>query len=583
VILKWAESQHLVPLRLPFHFGGEGEAPQPKKEAEYGEDFKFVSTDGKTLYVFVLKAKKLTYSGWTSHDFDKDMRLAVGQDLSLPGHTKVEEVKVILCYNKGEDHRGVEAYTRFEKSAGTKVGDHALLTFERWNLTTLANKVQESLAESPSLLPDRFFRSFSYICWQVGDFPHGSDHWESILTPDWRQFLGDVLSGDVGEAEIRMVSIALIVVKSHGLDDPSWETGWIELLEWAVIALWRAASKSDDLATANHVFPIWANVYLTELHTYYERHSELLVIEDSLAAGASANFSEMVSSQRAYWHMGRLGILTSSLAQLAEITGEDAPELKAELTEKFRSALKIWAGMIGANPSVLRPLLDIHHIELYLFWSVFYQSGKADYVVEVFRLLVERLILRRAGLGGIRLIDQGNSWSDLLDHVASSDKTEESMGKSSYLLQMLLEICIGSLGTEGEYIAQRIHRDLILGIDKDGESYNFSEQVELQSWAPPEDWQTRVLESFCGNQGVAISIHSFLDPGDNDTGKLVERVKGFIKQSREQLPLNYSKKIKVPAGVMYLSCILHKSPLPPELWRCRFPESEDGKENALNS
>ena len=82
IIQKWAESQSLVSLRLPSYFEGAGAAPKPKKEAEFGEDFKFISSDGKTLFVFVLKDEKLTYAGFTTDNFDKDISLACNQDLS---------------------------------------------------------------------------------------------------------------------------------------------------------------------------------------------------------------------------------------------------------------------------------------------------------------------------------------------------------------------------------------------------------------------------------------------------------------------------------------------------------------------
>ncbi|MDF1658119.1 MAG: hypothetical protein P1U58_10950 [Verrucomicrobiales bacterium] len=567
VILKWAEATDLVPLRLPYFQRGEDVAPQPKKEAEFGVDFKFISRDGKKLYVFVLKDERLTYGNFTSEKFDKDLRLAANQDLTIPGHTEVDEVKIILCYNKGEMIQGVDAYDSLVKTLGTKVGDTASLTFERWNLTILSEKVLESLSASPALLPERFFRKFTYICWQVGDFHHGSEHWESILIPDWIEFLDEILVGEISETEVRMVSIALLILKSHGVDDPSWETGWIEILEYAMLALWRAASANENHSIHPFVLPIWNDFYLAELHAYYERNSALLASHDSLTAGYPGEFSEVIGCRHAYWHMGRLGILAGSLIEFSELACEEAQGELPNIEEKLEDALETWVGMINANPSVLRPLLDIHHIELFLFWSVFRRANRRDKVVSFFRQMIKRLIIRRSGHGGIRLIDQGNSWERLLERIAISEAAEESVGKTSYLLQMILEICVGDLGEEGRELAVEIFQHLILGKIDDEKSHDFPESVELQSWVPPEAWGRQVLAGYTGDLGITLTINSYFQQQRDNMDGFSENVLSFIQTARETHPVDYGQDTSVPAGVWQLACILHKSPVPPEFWR----------------
>ncbi len=54
IVLKLAEADDLLPLRLAFHRGGRTGAPKPKKEHEFGEDLKVISRDGSQLTVFVL-------------------------------------------------------------------------------------------------------------------------------------------------------------------------------------------------------------------------------------------------------------------------------------------------------------------------------------------------------------------------------------------------------------------------------------------------------------------------------------------------------------------------------------------------
>ncbi len=84
-------------------------------------------------------------------------------DLSRPELGTVTQVEVILAYNKDEDRNGIELFDRRVASLGTRVGDHVSLQFDRWNLTAIVSRVMASLL-TPSLLPQRFYSHFSYIC-----------------------------------------------------------------------------------------------------------------------------------------------------------------------------------------------------------------------------------------------------------------------------------------------------------------------------------------------------------------------------------------------------------------------------------
>ena len=152
VIYELAVAQDLVPVRLSFFRQGQEELASPKKEAEHGVDQSFVSRDGKKLVVFVLKDEVLNYKNWTKANFDTDLRRAREQDLSAPEFVLIEEVCVVLAYNKDDNEEGVESWEKYVRSSGTRVGDKAALTFQRWNLTTITEKVRDSL-----LTPSREF------------------------------------------------------------------------------------------------------------------------------------------------------------------------------------------------------------------------------------------------------------------------------------------------------------------------------------------------------------------------------------------------------------------------------------------
>lgn len=575
IILQLAQEADWIPLRLSFHRGGPDASSKPKKEHEYGVDQKFITRDGKLMIVFVLKDEPLTYRNWESHKFNSDMSFACNQNMSEQGLERVEEVKIILGYNKGEEARGLEAFEKFVGSQRDYIGK-AKLTIERWNLDKLTDLVLEKLLKSPAILPERFFRKFSYICGQVNDFSHGSPQWEEVLIPDWIEFIDLVLAGPVSVQSLRLISISLLVLHSHGKQEPSFATGWIELLEYAVIAVWKVTRKTTDKKVLSVVMEIWLHLYVHSLEAYYQRNSPLLQTEHSLAFGVRGDFAEATSVFYCYWHMARLGILATSFYELAVTLPEEKCK---DLNIGFNTVVNWLVGLINANPAIRRPLLDIHHIQLFLVWQVMRCAGRATEVFTVYQDIFERLLHRRVGGGGVRVIDQSNSWQNLFDYMVTGEEPSEGFGKSSYLLQMLIEIATGGIGPNGPVLAQQIYRHLIEGVDSNGEPYGFAEEVELQSWIPPKEWADKVLQGPVHRTGIALSVKSYYQPNETDRSDFKARVESFVSETRATHP--FTEPERIPGSVLFLASILHNSPIPPEFWRKQIFDSPRSSQEPL--
>lgn len=562
VIYELSLAENYVPVRLSFYRQGEDELSRPKKEAEHGVDQAFISLDGKYLIVFVLKDEVLNYRNWTAENFDTDLRRARDQDLSAPELANVKEVRIVLAYNKDDNEEGVESFDKFVHASGTKVGSNVALVFERWNLTTITEKVREKLL-TPSLLPESFFKRFTYVCWQVGDFVHGSPQWREVLLPDWREFLTAVLAPPIKERSVRLVSVALIILRSHGKrdiageQDPSFASGWLDLLEWAALALWDAASRTDERSVKCAVSKIWLKFYLGEVERYYTEHIGLLAAEHSLEIGGGM-LQEGASTYLAYWHMGRLGILAMAAGELAPQLDETTRTALHEIVAKTANWL---IQLLNANPSCQRPLLDIHHIEIFLVWRALAQVGRWDDALAWFHSIFERLLYRRLGKAGCRVIDYGNSWESLFEYLATGDEPHAGFGKSSYLLLMVMEICLGAPDARGDAHADAIHRQLILGHNDDGPKLPFKETLELMGWIPSADWATRILAQQV-NDGVSLPAHFTSDENGQSFPKALRR---FIENSRKESPLKLIPG--VPHSVFVLACLKHVSPLPSEMWR----------------
>jgi hypothetical protein len=562
VIHELALADELIPVRLSFYRQGDDEISSPKKEAEHGVDQSFITRDGKQLFVFVLKDEVLSYRNWIEEKFESDLRRARDQDLTVPELVRVEDVCIVLGYNKDENEEGVESFDKFVKASPTKIGDKATLRFERWNLTTITEKVRQKLL-APSLLPENFFRRFTYLCWQVGDFAHGSPQWREVLIPDWREFLSSVLKSPVSERNIRLISVALIVLRSHGKQrgdgtpEPSFETGWLELVEWAVLSVWDVARKSDDKGVQQAAMEIWLNFYLVELENFYTKNIDFLATEHSLEIGGMA-LQEAASAYLAYWHLGRLGVFAMAVNEFSIIKADQSKAVVNELQPRI---IEWIIRLLNANPSCQRPLLDIHHIEIFLVWRALMTCGRVNDVLGWFQTLFERLLFRRLGKAGCRVIDSGNSWESLFEYLATGEEPHGGFGKSSYLLLMILELLIGTPNQQGEELAVVIHHQLIQGKNEGGPKLPFKEQLELMGWVPPNNWGERILREGV-TDGICMPVH--FTGGEGDLA-LPRTLKKFIDRSRQEYPFNWP--LGAPPSALVLACIKHISPLPSEFWR----------------
>jgi hypothetical protein len=400
------------PVRLPFLRSGSKGFPKSKVEAEFGIDLAFLSDDGRYLVIFVLKDEPLTNTTWIANDFDRDLRMAITPDLTAEGLDQVTSITIILAYNKDDQHNGVEAYNRFVAAAPTKVGDNAALDFLRWNLSELVEQTIRNIL-SPSLLPERFFGQLSYLSAQAADFSHGSDAWQFQLVPNWKQFVDAVLGESVGMRGPALLPVALIIVRQHAEANRSFETGWIELLEWVAIALWKLDAKHPDPSAAVAIRRFWRDFYIAELDRFYRTHIGDLATEQSIDHVAlGSDIGAVASSYVAYWHIGRLGLLSVDIADRSElhVTGEGRTR-----SEQLSEIANWTAMLVNANVAVFRPMLDIQHIEFFLMMEIWRNASRVDAAKDIVEALVARLYLRRLGSSSLPFLDGNNSLDNVFE------------------------------------------------------------------------------------------------------------------------------------------------------------------------
>lgn len=211
VMFNLAIARGWSPVRLPFIRQVEGGAPKTKPEAEFGIDMSFLLPDKETLAILVIKDEALTYSNWTKHNFDSDIRMAVFPDMSRPECAQVKLVQIILVYNKDEDEAGLKAYTNLINGFEPKLANNVVREFGRWNLTKITQLVEDYLM-TPDLLPQNLAGLLHYICSQISDFEYESSEWANQLAPNWAHFLEVAMSDPLDERKIRLLPVALFIL-----------------------------------------------------------------------------------------------------------------------------------------------------------------------------------------------------------------------------------------------------------------------------------------------------------------------------------------------------------------------------------
>lgn len=559
VIYNLALAEDLIPYRLPFFRSGPNEISKSKTEVEFGIDSSFLSRDGKMLTIFVLKDEELTNANWKKHDFDPDIRAATTVDLTPIELSKVREVKVILAYNKDEDQAGFGLYDRLTRSLAR---DGVQLSFERWNLATLTELVKQKLL-TPSLLPQRFFSLFSYICSQFADFRHGSDEWARQLVPNWRRFLDDVLKEQADERTVRLLPVALLILREQGSANPTAETGWIDLIEWAMLAAWRTHQTTSNQNVKDAIIQMWIGFYLSELERYYTAHQADLETKDGLEIPHTGNYLDAVAAAiTAFWHIARLGILAITFAELLPRKTESEKDVRAEAMHRASNWI---VALINANPSAQRPLIDLHHLELFLVWRALWQLGRRDDIEKWLLGLQSHLFVRRAGAVPLPFIEGGNSIELVFEYVATSKKPPEFCDQSSLLLLCLMEWAFSLEPDKRNEVIAQYYQQLVLGRTGDGEQIRNCEPIDLVGWVPPADWGEKVLIQSLASEGESQTIETFDQKPRVDGALIAERLEIFTKQSRKAQKIIFPENL--PMAAIILACLKFRSPLPPELWR----------------
>ncbi|MCK4402307.1 MAG: hypothetical protein KAV98_00810 [Dehalococcoidia bacterium] len=554
-------------IRIPFFRQGAHGTTTTKTEAEFGVDLAFLDPSKTELYVFVLKDETLTNRNWTTNNFDTDIRMAATPSLEMAGLESVRAVKVILAYNKDEDHNGVELYDRLVSSLGTLINNKVSLSFERWNLSKIVEEAKLNLL-SPELLPLHLSRQFRDICVEVQNCDYGSKEWEDRVVFNWCKFLNSLLEPPIDIKRLNLIPVTLLILHNYRKETPNSSPGWIDLTEWAILAVWRCCLNTSDKPDHDRLRQITQKItvelYVAELARYLNEVSLVFTTEHGFGNTARGQLSIVNDPYLTYWHTSRLGMLALGYRDFAL---RDTAEIVRHYSELVMACL-------SANPAIFRPLIDLNHIDLFLIWFLLLQSGQPKHISEWLSELESRLTIRRARkFGGVPFIESRNRIELVAEYIATSNRPPEYTDSSSYLVLMLMEICFCLDEKDRDELVERFYRRVVCGIGDDGKKIA-DYPLDLMSWVPPQDWCSRILKESVYD-GIAINTHHFSNVGDNQSN-LADKIQDFVTQVRTRYP--WQLPANIPQSIVVLACLKYGSPLPPEFWRSIvFPYATERK------
>ncbi len=569
VIYNLALSKNWVPIDLPFFRSIEQKDFITKNKAQFGVDMSFVNNN--ELIIFVLKDEALKNQNWTKDNFDYDIRRAAAPDINAIEGYDIYKIKIILAYNKDDDDTGIELFNRLVSTFPKTIFNNVELSFERWNLSRIVEEVNKSLI-TPELLPQHLSGLLSYITSQIQEFRYGSEEWEKILIPNWKNFLNLLLSDKIDERRLRMIPVSLYIIDNYrNKEKPDSYPGWIDLIEWAILAIWDKYDKTDQVELKQIIYvDLWHSFYLAELEKYLITNQELFYTEHGIVSSGGVGYlGPLNDSYLTYWIIGRIGIIHLGFQEIFPAEERIESELVQRLIQRSYDWIR---NIFKNNPASYRPLIDLNHIELYLIWLIIYQINDKNFMKEWLRELESRLVVRRFYHHKIPFIEGRNRYDLVAEYAASfsilKKIPDEFVDSSSYLLLMLLELMFSLEGNDRDELLDKYWKHLILGLGDDGKSLSEpTHEVDLQSWVPPDNWSSRIYREKV-TDGISVSTNNF---HNQDEKSLSEKIKTFIEWSEKQFPQKLF--FNNPLSSYLLACIKNQSPLPSHFWRGTiFPE-----------
>lgn len=549
-------------LRLPFGRAENGKIKLKKGESEFGIDLSFFSDgDHKELVLVALKDERLTSGTWKSENIQNDLLEAMSVPLDRKPYETVERVILIFGHNKDENRDGKEAYERFAgqyRFNETRTDEKRIpVHHERWNLERICEEIETNVFTA-DILPRQFSGGLHYLCSQIKDFNFGTTNWEQITQPTWVQLLKSIMEIEKVERAILTINFCLSLLKKEFDQKNGSERispGYIDLYESALLV---AAHKCEGKVNLYNQTRIG---YFAVMHSYFQQNVEVFKCPDAFDQPSFMGLTAIRSAHLAFWNMGRLSLF---IRLMREIQSELSVQ---ELRPSFQHEIEHWVNLLIIslmnNDAIFRPLIDLHHIELFLIWSVMLHEGKIQHIHEWLQKLTQFLAVRRGPKQVWRLpfIESYSRMDMVAEFAVTRERPIGFKDQTSYLVMMLIELSSILPPDQHKEIVLKIVSSVVMPSSEKNQEQDGEEPLRLVSWAAPENWATEILKGGMARTGTLKVVGCYGSTAEEVADELIEtawnvRMKGDTPDMFGESPV-----------MQILASIRHRSPLPPAFWR----------------
>jgi len=128
---------------------------------------------------------------------------------------------------------------------------------------------------------------------------------------------------------------------------------------------------------------------------------------------------------------------------------------------------------------------------------------------------------------------------------------------------MILEICCILPEDWRDKLLPIIHRRLVIGAFDDG-APGSAPPLNLMSWIPPDDWCTKIFDDNMP-EGQGVFVPPFAQT-EVPAGEILDGLRKLVSEMR-QVQSQFQQGRDIPLSACVMAALLHRRPLPPELWR----------------
>ena len=498
--------------------------------------------DARSLLLFVIKSGDVDRADWDGSL--QAVRPSLGEVLDdyIPNRVPQQyhdlPITVCVCMG-GEIQEGIRAQWRgFVERNSSDV-----LSFREWNGDRLANLILSGILKQELLDPDH--RShFQKAIALVSEPEESYRHFRALL---------DALSEDTGTdrkgtTRLRQMMICLWILVGNGLDAGNLDAPY-RACELAMLHAWDAFRRCPESAKGRRaerqeILDHVLTLYLAVAHT-------LIVEKIGPHAGHQHALSAAVRSRSAldinlalFETMGRtvlLGLWHHYIACLSE--GEEQSEHLKKRDEIINLAISV----INANPTLVAPMRDDHHIEIGMLMLLAQGSGHLSSVDHYLREIASRLSYRY--IRRFNWMTHYQDYRQLARHPTDQgDVYFKRSTRGSVLIPFVL-VGLERLGAQDELQA---FQEVV-----SNELSHMTQQV----WAPSEGTDDAIWRS---GQSTGFGIPVPASGPVRGKTSLSAEISEVAQSHKQIIEMEVFQRGLVP--LFLTACRHHRLPLPPHLW-----------------